>query len=296
MTDHSPEAVEPENAEASDRAYLSALGERVRGLRALRGVTRKILRRDSGVSERYLAQLESGQGNISILLLRQLAKALDTPLETLVRDGPEPPLELSRATEMLRHLGSEELVQARKLLAEHFAGAEAEDRRNRIALIGLRGAGKSTVGALLASRLDMPFIELDEEIEKEAGAPRHAIFELYGQAGFRKLERRCLERILRAHPQMILATGGGLVSSPSTFERLLGCCYTVWVKTSAAEHMQRVIAQGDMRPMAHNREAMSDLQRILREREPLYSRADIQIDTSSLSPELAARQVLSAIS
>lgn len=294
MTDQTLQIV-PEDAPSSERAYLTVLGERVRGLRALRGMTRKILARDSGVSERYLAQLESGQGNVSILLLRQLAQALDTPLEALVRDGPEPPPELARVSELLSRLSPEGLAKAHRWLAEEFDGREAGDRRNRIALIGLRGAGKSTLGAALSSRLEAPFVELDREIEREAGAPLNAIFELYGQVGFRKLERRCLERIIEAHPRVVLATGGGLVSDAATFERLLSCCFTVWVRASPAEHMQRVIAQGDMRPMSRNREAMADLQRILREREPLYGRADIQVDTTRLSQELATEQILAAL-
>lgn len=272
----SPSAHEAGHAE---QAYLAALGERVRVIRARRGMTRKILARDSGVSERYLAQLESGRGNISILLLRHLSRALDTPLADLVLEGPEPPLELSHAVELLRRLPTTELEQAHKLLVETF-GAGAGDRRDRIALIGLRGAGKSTLGAMLAERLSCPFIELDKEIEAEAGAPLNAIFDLYGQPAFRRLERRCLERVIEQNPRAVIATGGGLVSDPATFERLLASCFTVWIKAAPTEHMERVIAQGDMRPMADSREAMADLQRILKGRETLYGKADVQIDTT----------------
>jgi XRE family aerobic/anaerobic benzoate catabolism transcriptional regulator len=262
-----------------EQAYLAALGERVREIRARRGMSRKILARDSGVSERYLAQLESGQGNISILLLRQLSRALDTPLEALALEGPEPPLELAHAIELLRRLAPEDLEQAYGLLVDKF-GARAGDRGGRIALIGLRGAGKSTLGAMLAERLSCPFIELDKEIEAEAGAPLNAIFDLYGQPAFRRLERRCLERVITQNPRAVIATGGGLVSDPATFEQLLAGCFTIWIRAAPTEHMERVIAQGDMRPMADNREAMADLQRILKGREALYGKADVQVDTS----------------
>ena len=277
------------------QAYLGALGDRVRDIRTRRGMTRKILARDSGVSERYLAQLESGQGNISILLLRQLAQALDTPLASLVLEGPEPPLELAHSVELLRRLAPGDLAKAHQLLTETFSGVAAGHRRDRIALIGLRGAGKSTLGALLAERLARPFVELDREIEVEAGAPLNAIFDLYGQPAFRRLERRCLERAIAQYPQAVIATGGGVVSDPATFERLLSSCYTVWIKTSPAEHMGRVIAQGDMRPMANNREAMADLQGILRTREPLYGKADAQIDTAGRSPEESLQALVATV-
>jgi XRE family aerobic/anaerobic benzoate catabolism transcriptional regulator len=263
--------------------YLKSLGDRVREARARRGMTRKILARDSGVSERYLAQLERGQGNISILLLRDIARALDIPLELLVLQGPEPPIDLIHTTEFLRRLRPEELTQARQLLIDNFAGVDTDTRRNRIALIGLRGAGKSTLGAMLAERLEMPFIELDRLIEQASGVTLNVIFDLYGQSGFRRLERRCLEQVLERHPRFVLSSGGSLVSEPATFERLLTTCFTIWLRTTPEEHMQRVIAQGDMRPMADNDESMSDLRRILAVREPLYGMADKAIDTSSQS-------------
>ena len=280
---------------AAEQAYLAELGGKVREIRSRRGMTRKILARDSGVSERYLAQLESGRGNISILLLRQLALAMDVPLTTLVGDGPEPSVEFSRSTELLRRLPAQELQQAHRLLMASFGEVGAADRRSRIALVGLRGAGKSTLGALLSERLACPFIELDKEIEHEAGAPLSAIFDLYGQPAFRRFERRCLERVLEQNPRAVIATGGGLVSDPATFERLLSSCYTVWVKASPAEHMERVVAQGDMRPMANNREAMSDLRSILRTREPLYSQADAQVDTTRRTKEESLEELTATL-
>ena len=252
----------------------------MREARARRGMTRKILARDSGVSERYLAQLETGQGNISILLLRDISRALDLPLEALVLDGADPPIDLVHATALLRGLRPEQLPQARQLLVERFGGADQQARKSRIALIGLRGAGKSALGARLADRLEVPFIELDRLIEQVSGVTLGAIFDLYGQSGFRRLERRCLDQVLEHNPQFVLATGGSLVSEAETFERLLTMCYTVWLRATPEEHMQRVLAQGDVRPMADNRESMSDLRRILSVREPLYRMADATVDTA----------------
>ncbi len=275
--------------------YLKLLGERVRETRARRGVTRKILARDSEVSERYLAQLETGQGNISILLLRQIASALDIPVEALVLEGPEPPVDLVHTTEFLRRLPAAELVEARRLLVQHFGGVDLEARRGRVALIGLRGAGKSTLGVMLAHRLEVPFIELDRLIEQESGVGLSAIFDLYGQGGFRRLERRCLDQVIERHPRFVLATGGSLVSEPATFERLLTMCFTVWLRATPEEHMQRVIAQGDMRPMADNRESMSDLKRILEVREPLYRKADATIHTSEHGVEESLEGLVAAV-
>jgi XRE family aerobic/anaerobic benzoate catabolism transcriptional regulator len=272
---------------ALENRYLALLGERVRETRARRGMTRKLLARDSGVSERYLAQLETGQGNISILLLRHIARALDIPVESLVLQGPEPPVDLVHTTEFLRRLSPAELAEARRLLVQHLGGVDVEARRGRIALIGLRGAGKSTLGAIVGRQMEVPFVELDKLIEQESGVGLSAIFDLYGQSGFRRLERRCLDQVIELHPRFVLATGGSLVSEPATFERLLTMCFTVWLKATPEEHMQRVIAQGDMRPMADNRESMSDLERILEVREPLYRKADLTIDTSAQSLEEA---------
>jgi XRE family transcriptional regulator, aerobic/anaerobic benzoate catabolism transcriptional regulator len=279
----------------ADSDYLRSIGERVRSARARRGMTRKLLARDSGVSERYLAQLETGQGNISVLLLRQIANALDIPVEVLILEGPEPPFELVHTTEFLRRLPASELAEARRVLVQHFGGVDLRERRHRVALIGLRGAGKSTLGAMLANLLEAPFIELDRLIEQESGVALSAIFDLYGQSGFRRLELRCLDEVIARHERFVLATGGSLVSEPATFERLLTMCFTVWLRAKPEEHMQRVIAQGDMRPMADNRESMSDLLRILEVREPLYARADVTVDTSGRDPKQIAEEVLKAI-
>ncbi len=281
----SPSRLATNHDTSADAGFLRKLGDRVRAARASRGMTRKILARDSGVSERYLAQLEGGQGNISILLLRDIARALDIRLEALVLDGPEPPVDLVHTLEFLRRLPASDLLQARQLLVQNFGGLDQAARRDRIALIGLRGAGKSTLGTKLAEHLGVPFFELDRLIEQEAGVSLSAIFDLYGQSGFRRLERRCLDAVLEQHPQFVLATGGSLVSEPATFERLLATCYTVWLKATPEDHMQRVVAQGDTRPMADNQEAMEDLRRILEARTSLYGKADAVVDTSTAGVE-----------
>ena len=231
----------------AENQFLAALGRRVRELRENQELTRKVLAQEANVSERYLGQLESGEGNISVILLRRIAVALHVPLTSLFPAD----------------------------------SGVADARRRRIALIGLRGAGKTTLGSMLATHLSVPFIELDREVERDAGLPTSEIFTLYGQAGYRRTERRCLERTLTAHEQAVIAVGGGVVSEGDTFQLLLAHCYTVWLKAAPEEHMARVIAQGDLRPMAGNQEAMTDLRRILTSREPLYGKADAVVDTSA---------------
>jgi XRE family aerobic/anaerobic benzoate catabolism transcriptional regulator len=279
-TRENSERVQRREAGDGEAEFLHLLGERIRVTRARRGMTRKILARDSGVSERYLAQLEAGQGNISIALLRQVAHAMGIPLVDLVREGPERAVELTLLTETLERLGLKELAQARSLIAERFAPEAGQGRRRRIALVGLRGAGKSTLGRRLAEARGIPFLELDREVERESGMALGEIFQLYGQAAFRRYERRSLENIIERHDRAVIATGGSLVSEPGTFDLLLSTCFTVWIKAAPEEHMARVVAQGDMRPMADNTEAMADLRRILAGRAALYAKADVAIDTA----------------
>lgn len=256
------------NQSADDTAFLAALGQRVRLLRARRGMTRRILAARSGVSERYISAVESGTGNGSILLLRALAKALHVEIRRLLEDEAEsstPPI------------------------------TRAPGFRHRIALIGLRGAGKSTLGRLLAGHLGVPFLELDREVEQEAGLGLGEIMELHGQPGFRRLERAVLDRLVVAYPAAVLEAGGGIVAETTTFDRLLATCLTVWVKASPEEHMQRVIDQGDLRPMRDNRRSMEDLRTILASRESLYARADIPLDTSGRSVGAALGGLISAV-
>ena len=294
MTAAANQAAKPE-AHAGEAAYLALLGERIRAARARRGMTRKILARDSGVSERYLAQLEGGQGNISIILLRQVAHAMGLPLADLVRDGPEQPVEFTLLMQSLARLEVPALAEARKLLMEKFGAAVERERRHRIALIGLRGAGKSTLGARLAADLDVPFIELDREIERISGMSLAALFDLYGQAAYRRYERRALEAVLERHDRAVIAAGGSIVSEPATFELLLSACFTVWLKAAPEEHMSRVAAQGDLRPMAASAEAMADLRRILAGRAELYARADTTVDTEGASVETSLARLRAAI-
>jgi XRE family aerobic/anaerobic benzoate catabolism transcriptional regulator len=270
--------------------YLRRLGERVRTLRNQRGMTRKALAQHAKVSERYLAQMEAGKGNCSIVLLRRIARAIGLPVTQLVHDGPEPPLDLVLLSQFLERLSPDMLVEARKLVTGHF-GAPAGDHR-RIALLGLRGGGKSTLGRLLADRLGVPFIELDREIEQRSGAPLSEIFDMFGQETFRRAEREALDDVLRRHPEFVIATGGSIVTEPGTLELLLSSCFTVWVRAEPDEHMKRVLAQGDMRPMAKNARAMEDLVSILRSREPLYARADAVIATTGKSPEQNLAELL----
>jgi XRE family aerobic/anaerobic benzoate catabolism transcriptional regulator len=291
-----------EGGEARERSagngeaeYLHLLGDRIREARARRGMTRKILARDSQVSERYLAQLESGQGNISIVLLRQIAHAMGLPLGDLVREEPDRPVELTLLIQTLGRLSPKDLAEARRLLAETFGAAVDSERRHRIALIGLRGAGKSTLGAMLAKAQGVPFIELDREIEHESGTRLSEIFDLYGQAAYRRYERRALEAVIERHDRAVIATGGSIVSEPATFDLLLSACYTVWITAAPEEHMGRVVAQGDTRPMAENEQAMEDLRRILAGRNALYSKADAQVDTSGKTVEQSLRELKAAV-
>jgi XRE family aerobic/anaerobic benzoate catabolism transcriptional regulator len=267
-------------APLSERAYLAALGERVRQVRARRGMTRKILARDSGVSERYLAQLETGAGNISILLLRRIAAAMGLPLIDLIHEGPERPVEYMLARQLLDGLAPAELAGAYRVLA-HSVGQNGDPARaQRVALIGLRGAGKTTLGERLAQHLGVPYVEMANAIAEESGTSLSEIFSLYGQAAYRRYEKRALERAIASHERAVIATGGSLVSEPATFDLLLRSCHTVWIAATPAEHMSRVMAQGDLRPMQASREAMADLKRILENRRALYGKADAVVDTT----------------
>jgi len=278
--------------------YLTRLGERIRSLRAARGMSRKDLARGADVSERYLANLETGTGNASVLLLRQVAHALNVPLPVVLAEvdeqgGPRA-AEFTQLMQWLAQLPADQLARVREACRHALAPADSRDARHRrVALIGLRGAGKSTLGRGLAQALGVPFVELNRAIEEEAGASLSEIHSLYGQAAYRRYEMRALERVLRENERMVLATPGSLVSEPATFNLLLAHCYTVWVRTSPEEHMARVVAQGDMRPMQGNSEAMIDLRRILQARTPLYARADVTIDTSGQDPQ-ASLQALRA--
>lgn len=283
-------ANEPAESDLKD-PFLIALGERTRALRARRGLTRKGLAKAADVSERHLANVEMGVGNASVQFLRQLAQALNCSLAELVGDETASSPEWLMIREILRGRSDAELVQARSALASMFGEpASQAARRQRIALIGLRGAGKSTLGRALAEGWKVPFVELNRGIEALAGCTLSEIHSLYGPAAYRRYEKRALEDTIRRFPRAVIATPGGIVSDPATFNLLLAHCYTVWVRATPEEHMGRVLAQGDTRPMAGhagNAEAMNDLRRILESRAAFYSKADAVFDTSELSPEAA---------
>src|SRR5918996_433210 len=240
-----------------ETAYLSRLGERVRAWRSEHGMTRKALSAASGVSERYLAQLEAGEGNISVLLLRKVARAMGVPVESLVR--------------------------------------EEAPREQPIALLGLRGAGKSTLGAKLAEQLKVPFFELDREVEKEAGAELGEVFAMYGQDAFRRFERRALDRVLGQHERAVIATGGSLVTDPGTYKLLLARCTCVWLKASPEEHMARVIAQGDMRPFKGRSAALDEIRKLLADRDRLYARAPVAVETSGKTVRQTLQELRNAL-
>src|SRR5450755_218767 len=264
--------------------FLLGLGERVRLLRARRGLTRRGVALASGVSERHLANLEYGIGNASIMVLQQVATALDCSLAELVGDMTTSSPEWLMLRELLNGRSDVDLRRARVALGALFGSGPVDpERGRRVALIGLRGAGKSTLGAMLADALDLPFVELSRDIEKVAGCSIREIHDLYGTGAYRRYERRALDLTVTAHRAVVIAAPGGIVAEPSTFNELLGHCTTIWLQASPEEHMSRVQAQGDTRPMAASREAMDDLRRILAGRSAFYSKADASLDTSGRS-------------
>jgi XRE family transcriptional regulator, aerobic/anaerobic benzoate catabolism transcriptional regulator len=284
--------------EIESKATLAELGSRVRAWRARRGMTRKQLATDSGLSERFLADVESGKGNVSINSLEATATALNISILELLQDAPRPAL--ARVQGMLGRLDDAQLDQAYSLLGTTFGLNDAQGREQRVALIGLRGAGKSTLGAQLAAKRGVPFVELDREIEREAGTSMNEILLLHGQAGYRRYERRALFRIAEDHAAgVVMTTGGSIVSERETFDLLQSRFYCVWLKANPEEHMARVVAQGDMRPFDNTRgattEAMEDLRRILASRETLYARADAVVDTAARTVKQSLKDLERAV-
>ncbi|MGB0034365.1 MAG: helix-turn-helix transcriptional regulator [Candidatus Acidiferrales bacterium] len=294
-TSADPKAVTPQRVtQPPEGDFLVFLGKRVRELRNRRGMTRKMVAREADVSERHLAQLEAGDGNVSIVLLRRIVAALNVSLVELFAPEAEESVEKRLIQRFLERLPAHRLEDVAFRLMRDF-GHEEKVRRMRIALIGLRGAGKSTLGFKFAEENSIPFIELDREIEKDTGMPLAEIFSLYGQSGYRAIERRTLERVVREHDRAVLSVGGGVVSEKETYDYLLSNCYTVWIKALPEEHMSRVIAQGDFRAMAGSDQAMEDLRRILEAREPLYRKADIHFDTSGNSVDESFAKLKAAL-
>jgi len=277
-----------------ETGFLEQLGQRVRTMRALRGMSRKVLARVSGISERYIAQLEGGKGNVSIVLLRRVSNAMGAHLEDLI-PAAEPTADWPVIRDLLRKATPNQIAQAKDVLTGQGLAAQRRMSFAGIALIGLRGAGKSTLGKLLAKRIGWSFVELNKEIEAQNGLSVAEIIALYGQEGFRRMEQAALGQLLARKELMVLATGGGIVSEPLSFDLILSSFYTIWVKAEPEEHMARVRGQGDLRPMADDRSAMAELRTILKSREPLYARASAVVDTAGLSVDAAAAQLFNAV-
>ena len=280
--------------------FLVGLGERALALRIKRGMTRKALSNAANVSERHLANLEYGVGNVSVLVLLQLSQALSASFTQLLGEATESSPELQKIDDLLGGASEAQLRLVRESIEEllessKYRGTDPNAHNSCIALIGLRGAGKSTLGRLLAEDLDFPFVELSREIERLAGCSINEIQALYGQNAYRRYERRAIDETLQTYPQAVIATPGGLVSDAATYNLLLSNCTTVWLQADPKDHMERVAAQGDMRPMAGNKEAMEDLKFILAGRNAFYSKAEFHLNTSAQSQELtflALRKVI----
>jgi XRE family aerobic/anaerobic benzoate catabolism transcriptional regulator len=263
--------------------FLIELGSKARRLRARSGLTRKELAQEAGVSERHLANFEMGLGNPSVLILRQLSRALNRTAADLI-DLSEESADWLLIRDLLRGRSAAELAELRQMLTDRFGlVGTAESRRGRIALIGLRGAGKSTLGKMLANNLKVPFVEVNRVVERLAGCSAEEVHGLYGANAYRRYERQALEEVLAHHSRAVIATPGGLVSEAATFNLLLQGCFTIWIKAAPEEHMNRVLAQGDTRPMAGIQQAMDDLHLILAERSPFYAKADATCDTTGKS-------------
>ena len=272
---------------------LQSLGRKVRALRAGRGMTRKMLAADSGVSERYLAQLEQGKGNISIGLLHRVSTALRTDITDLLQEGSEITAEQVLINELVQGLNSDDQQRALQLLYQNFS---AVNDSNRIALVGMRGAGKTSLGSRLAEHRGVPFVQLVTQIEKLAGMAVAEILSLSGQDGYRRLEEKALFHVLAESDRCVIETGGSIVSESSLFNVLLTTCQVVWIKALPEDHMQRVIDQGDVRPIENNDDSMADLRRILAAREPFYAQAHAIIDTENSSLEKSLKQLISVLS
>jgi XRE family aerobic/anaerobic benzoate catabolism transcriptional regulator len=274
--------------------FLEQLGQRVRNMRALRGMSRKVLAKVSGISERYIAQLESGRGNVSIVLLRRVSNAMGAHLEDLI-PATEPVPDWAVIRDLLRKASAIQIAQAKDILAGQGNSVQRGMSFAGIALIGLRGAGKSTLGKMLAKKIGWSFVELNKEIEAQNGLSVAEIIALYGQDGFRRMEQTALGQLLARKELTVLATGGGIVSEPLTFDLILSSFYTIWLKAEPEEHMARVRRQGDLRPMADDRSAMAELRTILKSREPLYARASAVVDTAGLTVDAAAARLIEAV-
>lgn len=268
------------STDAATRNFAADVGKLVRRSRARRGVTRRQLAVESGISERYLAQIEGGQGNPSVIVLRAIAQAMEMHITALLPAGGKRHEAQARINDLLARLDASELPSIAQLIEQRIAEGAASERAQRIALVGLRGAGKTTLGEMLAKRLNWPFVEMNRAIEHEYGASVSMLMDMSGVSAFRRYERSALEKVIAEHDRVVISTAGGIVSNPDTYALLLRRTHTVWIKAEPQEHMSRVIAQGDFRPMAENRAAMADLVAILEARSADYAQSEAQLDTS----------------
>ncbi|MFO0662286.1 MAG: shikimate kinase [Polyangiaceae bacterium] len=281
-------------AETSEPAsILEVVARQVKSRRQARGWTQSELASQSGVSLRFLGQLEAASGNISVERLADLAAALDTSVAALVRHESEPELEgalpLHRRIDALaREHGVDDVGHMLDLLSSTLGDAS---HTRRVALLGIRGAGKTTVGRRLALQLDIDFYELDALVEQEAGMPLSALFELHGEASYRSRERTALERLIRENRSLVVATGGSIVTEPLHYRLLRETFTTVWLKARPEDHWERVVAQGDFRPMREHPQAMAELRALFEARRPLYEQAHHVVDTTGRSPDEIAHEI-----
>lgn len=288
----SAKTVSPLSGQVNGEEFAAEVGALVRRGRARRGVTRRQLASDSGISERYLAQIETGQGNPSVIVLKAIAQAMDMPMTELLPIGGPRHEAMTRIGDLLARLRTAELPAIADLLESRIRESAASERARRIALVGLRGAGKSTLGQMLAKKLGWPFVELNRVVEQEYGASISMLIEMSGAATFRRYEQASLEKVIAENDKVIIATAGGIVANPETYALLLRRTHTVWMQARPEEHMSRVMAQGDFRPMAENRAAMADLLAILEARKSDYAKAEAQLDTSGEKIEQSLQKLL----
>jgi XRE family aerobic/anaerobic benzoate catabolism transcriptional regulator len=282
-------------AARDDEAFAGAVGRLIRLARAKRGMTRRQLAAGSGASERYLAQIEGGQGNPSVIILKAIADALDLPVIELIPRSNGRSAAMAHILDLVGRLPEGELPVVAELIERRTHADAANGRDRRVALVGLRGAGKSTLGQRLAAQLGCPFIELDRLVEQDYGARIPDLIEMAGLATFRRYERTCLERVIAQHEAAVIATAGGIVANAETYALLLRRTHTVWIKARPEDHMGRVMEQGDFRPMAHNREAMADLNAILDARRADYARAQAALDTSGDTIDASAAKLAALV-
>jgi XRE family aerobic/anaerobic benzoate catabolism transcriptional regulator len=283
------------STDAASRNFAAEVGRLVRRSRARRGVTRRQLAVESGISERYLAQIEGGQGNPSVIVLRAIAQAMEMHITALLPAGGKRHEAQTRINDLLGRLDASELPSIAQLIEQRIAEGAASERAQRIALVGLRGAGKTTLGEMLAKRLNWPFVEMNRAIEHEYGASVSMLMDMSGVSAFRRYERAALEKVIAEHDKVVISTAGGIVSNPDTYALLLRRTHTVWVKAEPQEHMSRVIAQGDFRPMAENRAAMADLVAILEARSADYAQSEAQLDTSGEKVEQSLLKLMKLV-